>query len=157
MTKPKNKWRLIVVSIIALISLFILAILSFSLFLVWGFNRRKDVTYKECGNQTYVIFTDYEGARIMHNTNNEKMNQAGGDIITRYEALDITTTLGIENKQEKDAYIGFFPENNKLEDWELDNLIECYSDSEMVLLTNIRNVQVKPGFIEQQSDEEKLR
>lgn len=157
MNKPKrNTWRLIKVSIIIVISLFILAFVAFSAFLVWGFNSRKNVSYKDCGNQTYVIFTDYEGARIMHNTNNEKMNKAGNDIITRYEALDITTNLGIDNKQERE-YILFMPENNKLEDWELNNLVECYPDSEMILRTNIRDVEVEPRIFEKRLDEEKLR
>ncbi|MEM6399075.1 MAG: hypothetical protein AAF757_02425 [Cyanobacteria bacterium P01_D01_bin.116] len=156
MTKPKNKWRLILISITAIISFIVLLFGIFLAFIVWGFNRRKDVTYKDCGNETYELFRDFEGFWVMHNTKNEKMNEAGNDIVTRYDTLDITTALIISRKGEREN-IGFIPKNNKLEDEELNNLIECYPDNEMVLKTNIREVRVRPGFIEQQFDEEKLR
>lgn len=153
MTKPKNKSRFILFSIITVISLIVLLIVAFFGYIVWAFGSRKDVTYKDCGNQTYELFRDFEGVRIMHNTDNEKMNKAGNDIVTRYEALDITSTLNISGKE---GAI-FIPENNKLEDEELNSLIECYPDSEMVLKTNIRMVEKEPNIFYQEFDEEKLR
>lgn len=156
MTKPKNKWRLILSIIATIISLIFLIAGGAFVYFIISFGTRKDVTYKECGNQTYELFRDFEGFWVMHNTNSEKMNEAGNDIVTRYDTLDITTVLIITRKGEREN-IGFIPENNKLEDEELNNLIECYPDSEMVLKKNIREVRVRPGFIEQQFDEEKLR
>lgn len=153
----KNTKPNILLTILAIFAslVFLIAIGSIVYFFL-SFGMRQNVSYKDCGNQTYIIFNDFEGARIMHNTNNEKMNKAGNDIITRYETLGITSTLKISNK-DKGGYAVFIPENNKLEDWELSNLVECYPESEMVLRTDIRRVEKEPNHFYQESDEEKLR